>query len=151
MVTILPLWCGRQKSAVPGNAWNRYCNTGKKNSAGLCLVPGRATGGPFNRTPYGPGEFESALNAMLREMRAGLVAAGDELANATSELAERLAQGPTLAYGFAKASVYQSASLPFESLLDLEARNQQIAGRSHDASEGVRAFIEGRKPKFRGR
>jgi hypothetical protein len=35
-------------------------------------------GGPFARTPYGPGEFEAAVNAMLREMRAGLVAAGFE-------------------------------------------------------------------------
>jgi hypothetical protein len=38
----------------------------------------RPPGGPFTRTPYGPGEFESALNAMLLEMRAGLVAAGLE-------------------------------------------------------------------------
>jgi len=75
----------------------------------------------------------------------------DELADVTHELAERLAQGPTLAYGFAKAAVYEGASLPFESLLDLEARNQQIAGRSHDAREGVRAFLERRKPEFRGR
>jgi 2-(1,2-epoxy-1,2-dihydrophenyl)acetyl-CoA isomerase len=75
----------------------------------------------------------------------------DELADATRELAERLAQGPTLAYGFAKAAVYEGANLPFESLLDLEARNQQIAGRSHDAREGVRAFLERRKPEFRGR
>jgi hypothetical protein len=36
----------------------------------------RPTGGPFARTPYGPGQFEKALNAMLLEMRAGLVAAG---------------------------------------------------------------------------
>jgi hypothetical protein len=45
---------------------------------GPCLLPGRAPAGPFERTPYGPGEFEAALNAMLRELRAGLVAAGYE-------------------------------------------------------------------------
>jgi hypothetical protein len=45
--------------------------------AGPCLGI-KPPGGPFTRTPYGPGEFESALNAMLLEMRAGLVAAGLE-------------------------------------------------------------------------
>ena len=87
-------------------------------------------------------------------LRLGLVnrvVGADELSDATSELAARLAQGPTLAYGFAKAAVYQGANLSFESLLDLEARNQQIAGRSQDAREGVRAFLERRKPEFRGR
>ncbi len=42
--------------------------------AGPCLGI-KPPGGPFTRTPYGPGEFEAALNALLREMRAGLVAA----------------------------------------------------------------------------
>jgi len=87
-------------------------------------------------------------------LRLGLVnrvVAADELADATRELAERLAQGPTLAYGFAKAAVYESAKLPFESLLDFEARNQRAAGRSEDAKEGIRSFLERRKPEFRGR
>jgi 2-(1,2-epoxy-1,2-dihydrophenyl)acetyl-CoA isomerase len=87
-------------------------------------------------------------------LRLGLVnqvVAPDGLAKATSELAERLARGPTLAYRFAKQAVYQGANLPFESLLDLEARNQRVAGRSRDLREGIRAFREKREPKFRGR
>lgn len=79
------------------------------------------------------------------------VVAQDALADATAELAERLAHGPTLAFGFAKEAVYAGATLPFESLLDLEARNQKVAGRSDDAREGIRAFRERRKPEFRGR
>ena len=87
-------------------------------------------------------------------LRLGLVnrvVPADALASATRELAERLAQGPTLAYGFAKAAVYESANLPFPSLLDFEARNQRVAGRSHDVKEGIRSFLERRKPEFRGR
>jgi 2-(1,2-epoxy-1,2-dihydrophenyl)acetyl-CoA isomerase len=87
-------------------------------------------------------------------LRLGLVnrvVATDDLADATRELAERLAQGPTLAYGAAKTAVYESANLPFESLLDLEARNQRAVSRSEDVKEGIRAFLERRKPEFRGR
>jgi len=88
-----------------------------------------------------------------RALELGLVnrvVAPEELAGATSEWAERLANGPTLAYGFAKAAAYQGAGLSLESALDLEARNQEIAGRSSDAKEGIRAFLEKRKPEFRG-
>ncbi len=87
-------------------------------------------------------------------LRLGLVnrlVAADALADATSELAERLAHGPTLAYAAAKDAVHQSANLSFESLLDLEARNQRGVGRSDDVKEGIRAFLERRKPEFRGR
>jgi 2-(1,2-epoxy-1,2-dihydrophenyl)acetyl-CoA isomerase len=86
-------------------------------------------------------------------LRLGLVnrvVPADALADATNELAERLARGPTLAYGAAKDAVYGSANLPFESLLGLEARNQRAVSRSDDAKEGVRAFLERRKPEFRG-
>ncbi len=79
------------------------------------------------------------------------VVAADALADATREFAERLAHGPTVAYGFAKAAVYESANRPFESLLDFEARNQRIASRSEDVKEGIRSFLERRKPEFRGR
>ncbi len=75
----------------------------------------------------------------------------DELADATHELADRLAHGPPLAYGSAKAAVYASANLSFGSLLDFEARNQRVVGRSKDVKEGIRAFLERREPEFRGR
>jgi 2-(1,2-epoxy-1,2-dihydrophenyl)acetyl-CoA isomerase len=87
-------------------------------------------------------------------LRLGLVnrvVPADDLADATRELAERLARGPTLAYGAAKAAVHASADLPFEALLDFEARNQRVVSRSDDVKEGIRSFLERRKPEFRGR
>jgi 2-(1,2-epoxy-1,2-dihydrophenyl)acetyl-CoA isomerase len=87
-------------------------------------------------------------------LRLGLVnrvVAADALTDAARELAERLARGPTLAYAAAKSAVRHSASLSFESLLDLEARNQRVVGRSDDVKEGIRAFLERREPEFRGR
>jgi len=96
------------------------------------------------------GDLIDAREALRLGLVNRVVAAG-ELADATHELADRLARGPTLAYGAAKAAVYESASLSFESLLDLEARNQRIVSRSEDVKEGIRAFLERRKPEFRGR
>ncbi|MBW2446131.1 MAG: enoyl-CoA hydratase/isomerase family protein [Deltaproteobacteria bacterium] len=95
------------------------------------------------------GELVDAAEA-LRLGLVNRVVAPDDLAGATAELARHLASGPTLAYGFAKSAVYEGADLPLESVLDLEARNQQVAGRSRDAKEGIRAFLEKRKPDFRG-
>ena len=86
-------------------------------------------------------------------LRIGLVnrvVSADELEKATSKLAERLASGAPLAYRAAKTAVYEGAGLPLESVLDLEARNQKIVGRSRDVREGVQAFLEKRKPEFRG-
>ncbi|MFN0154133.1 MAG: enoyl-CoA hydratase/isomerase family protein [Gaiella sp.] len=90
-------------------------------------------------------------NEALRLGLVNRVVVADALADATSELAERLARGPTLAYGFAKEAVYEGENLSFNSLLDLEARNQRNAGRSHDVREGISAIREGRKAEFRGR
>ncbi len=86
-------------------------------------------------------------------LRIGLVnrvVSEGELEKATFELAERLASGAPLAYRAAKAAVYQGADLSLESVLDLEARNQEVVGRSRDVREGIRAFLEKRKPEFRG-
>lgn len=75
----------------------------------------------------------------------------EELEEVTLEFANRLAHGPTVAYAVAKANVYQGASLSLENALDLEARYQNIAGRSADSKEGIKAFIDRRKPNFIGK
>ena len=72
------------------------------------------------------------------------------LAEETAQLAKQLANGPTLAYGLAKAAVYQSDYQPLENILDVEARSQRVISRSHDAKEGIKAFLERRKPDYQG-
>ena len=79
------------------------------------------------------------------------VVPADQLLAETDKLAERLAQGPTLAYGLAKTGLYQSLEMSLEDVLNMEARNQSIAARSQDRNEGVAAFREKRQPRFIGR
>ncbi len=87
-------------------------------------------------------------------LRIGLVnrvVPAEQLENETLKLAERLAQGPTVAYGLAKTGLYRGLAMALEDVLNMEARNQAIAVRTPDRAEGVAAFLEKRPPRFTGR
>ncbi len=85
---------------------------------------------------------------------AGLVAAVvplERLPDATREVAERLATGPTRAIGWTKRLINQSEDAPLPEALAAEAAHQELAGRTEDHAEGVAAFGEKREPRFSGR
>lgn len=67
------------------------------------------------------------------------------------DLARQLAALPPLAVQLAKEAVIAGMDAPLTSALALEAKSLQILFSSHDQKEGMRAFIEKRKPKFEGR
>src|SRR5881397_3871709 len=73
-----------------------------------------------------------------------------ELDKTVDEMAEKLANGPPKALGLSKRVVNQAARLELSDALEYEAQNQQIAGRTKDHLEAVRAFLEKRQPKFSG-
>lgn len=64
-------------------------------------------------------------------------------------IAERLSKGPK-SLSLIKKAYWQSWQNSYESQLDLEARLQNIAGRSADSQEGVLAFQEKREANFTG-
>jgi 2-(1,2-epoxy-1,2-dihydrophenyl)acetyl-CoA isomerase len=65
-------------------------------------------------------------------------------------LAERYAAGPTRAYGYIKKMLHRTAHTSLDDALDYEVFMQEAAGRTEDYSEGVRSFVEKRKPAFKG-
>jgi len=75
----------------------------------------------------------------------------DKLDNEVNTLAKQLAEGPTVAFGIAKKIINKGLSMDLGSVLECEAFGQTIAGTTEDAREGVIAFLEKRKPEFKGK
>lgn len=75
----------------------------------------------------------------------------DELQESAEGLARRLASGATQSLGAAKDLLHRGLLESLESQMELETRAIADAVRSADGSEGIQAFVEKRKPDFRGR
>lgn len=68
----------------------------------------------------------------------------------TTAFVERLAHMPTKAIGLIKRYLNESMTTELSAMLEKEAYGQRIAGQTADHREGVAAFIEKRKPQFKG-
>jgi 2-(1,2-epoxy-1,2-dihydrophenyl)acetyl-CoA isomerase len=93
------------------------------------------------------------INAQEAE-RIGLVnhvVPPEQLATTARELATRLANGPSVAIGLAKSSIYQSLTMDMASALELEARSLGITLATEDANAAIDAFLEKRKVVFKGK
>ena len=79
------------------------------------------------------------------------VVPGDQLDAFVNEWATRLAAGPPLALAMTKRLLTNSFSMTMDEALDAEGMAQTVNGGTEDAPEAIRAFLEKREPKFKGR
>ena len=79
------------------------------------------------------------------------VVSAEELESTVLTLAQHYASGPTKAYGMIKKMLNKSYTAGLADMLQYEAYCQEMAGRSEDYKEGVSAFVEKRKPQFKGK
>jgi 2-(1,2-epoxy-1,2-dihydrophenyl)acetyl-CoA isomerase len=73
-----------------------------------------------------------------------------ELIKTATELARRLADGPTLSLARIKQALGRASGNDLGQQLDIERDFQRELGRSEDFKEGVAAFLAKRKPIFKG-
>ncbi len=73
-----------------------------------------------------------------------------ELMMQVTKIAEKLAKGPTKAIGLTKRAMNRAVVVDMDSSLEYEMYLQDIAGRTKDHIEGVKAFFDKRDPNFIG-
>jgi 2-(1,2-epoxy-1,2-dihydrophenyl)acetyl-CoA isomerase len=91
---------------------------------------------------------------MQQALQLGLVnqvVSDDKLDETVNQLALKYAQMPTKAIGLIKRMLNQSFESSLDQMLEQEKFGQEIAGRTEDYQEGVAAFVEKRKPVYKGR
>lgn len=78
------------------------------------------------------------------------VVSDDALDAEAFALAERLAAGPTVALGLIRQGLHQASGSDYVAAMRSEAENQRRARGTKDSMEGGMAFLQKRKPAFRG-
>jgi len=75
----------------------------------------------------------------------------DKLTDEVAQIATKLAALPTKGFGLYKRAINWTFNNSLDEQLSFEADLQAEAGKTDDYKEGVQAFLEKRKPKFKGR
>ena len=110
----------------------------------------RAVGKPVAALMLYGGESIDGARAHQLGLVADLAAEGQALARAL-EIARKAARLPPKAVAATKRVLRQGADLPLDAALALEHREFLLLFDTADKSEGMRAFLDKRKPEFQGR
>ena len=79
-----------------------------------------------------------------------LLEEGQDL-EAAMQYAKQLAQGPSVAVDLARRFIHKSLTSTLDEMIDYEAVAAVLSSLTEDAREGTSAFVEKRKPVFKGR
>lgn len=128
---------------------NAFINIGLIPDSGGCYFLPRIVGIGKALELAMTGERISAEEA-FRLGLANQMYAVEDFEKEVMNYAERMANLPTKGIGLIKRVMREGLTMGLEETLEHEAHAQEIAGSSQDHQEGLQAFMEKRKPIFRG-
>ncbi|MBI4336884.1 MAG: enoyl-CoA hydratase/isomerase family protein [Chloroflexi bacterium] len=145
----LALACDLRIAAEDARFVMAYSNIGATGDASTTYLLPRLIGQGRTMELYLLNEPLDAPKA-LRWGLVNQVVAPAELVKRAQEVAAKLAQGPTAAYGRMRALLSASWQSSLETHLGSEAHAIGDMAATHDFEEGIRAFAEKRAPRFTG-
>ena len=126
-----------------------FCHVGLACDGGVTYLLSKAVGRVRAMQMMLLGEKIDARTALEWGLATRIVP-DDELDEAAMKLARGLARGPR-SLGLIKRTAWDALDSSLETALHAERCVQREAGRTEDFLEGVAAFVEKRKPVFKGR
>jgi enoyl-CoA hydratase/carnithine racemase len=129
--------------ATPGVRIGLFCST-------PMVALSRAVGQKKAMEMLLTGEFISADEA-LAEGLVNRVVSAEELENETRALAEKIAEASPLVVGIGKQAFYRQLEMPTEQAYAYTKEVMSFNASFADAQEGMGAFLEKRKPEWKGR
>ena len=76
----------------------------------------------------------------------------EQLMTAAKQMAAKIAENSPIALGFAKAAIYKGiAETDIAAQMDHEAYVENVLFGTEDFQEGIKSFMEGRPPQFKGK
>ena len=82
---------------------------------------------------------------------ANQVVPDEDLMQVAGDYARMVANGPPLAYTLVRRMLQRAGDMPMGDFAEYEWANQRLLLSSDDVTEGFKAFVEKRAPKFEGR
>ena len=145
----LALSCDLRVASDAAKFGTAFQNVGLSGDFGGSFFLQHLVGAGRARELYFTGEIIDAERALQIGMVNRILPADDLMTEGLAFCAT-LANGPTKALGRMKSNLNLGAHAPLQAVMDQESLNMRFSGQDDDHREAARAFVEKRKPDFRG-
>jgi enoyl-CoA hydratase/carnithine racemase len=145
----IALACDLRIAATSAFVTTGFANVGLSGDYGASFFLTKLVGSAKARELFFTGQRVDAETCLALGI-VNRVVPPEQLADATRELATQLAAGPTAAYRHMKQNLDRALREDLPAMLAHEAAGIVASASTQDHREAVRAFVEKRKPNFRG-